>query len=106
MADPVEVVKIEGRIDANNAPAMEAAINAPLDKGAKKIVVDLSGVEYMSSAGLRVLLASLKKVRSSGGEMRLAGMQPFVKEVFDMTGFSRLFTVSPTSEDAIKSLSS
>ncbi|MBP1928858.1 anti-anti-sigma factor [Methanolinea mesophila] len=106
MADQVEVVKVEGRIDASSAPGMEAAINAPLERGVKKIVVDLSGVEYMSSAGLRVLLASLKKVRSLGGEMRLAGMQPFVKEVFDMTGFSRLFSVSATVEEAVKSLSS
>jgi anti-sigma B factor antagonist len=105
MADEVEVVKVEGRIDANSAPGMEALINAPLERGVKKIVVDLSGVEYMSSAGLRVLLASLKKTRAMGGEMRLAGMQPFVKEVFDMTGFSRLFTVSPTAEEAVKSLS-
>jgi anti-sigma B factor antagonist len=106
MADQIEVVKVKGRIDANSAPGMEAIINAPLERGVKKIVVDLSGVEYMSSAGLRVLLASLKKVRSIGGELRLAGMQPFVREVFDMTGFSRLFSVSPTAEEAVKSFSS
>ena len=76
-----------GRVDTITAPELEAAI--VLD-GVEELLFDLSQVDYVSSAGLRVLLAAQKKMASKS--MKIAGTRPAVKEVFDITGFSDIFT--------------
>ena len=76
-----------GRVDTITSPELEAAVQ--LD-GVEELVFDLSQVDYVSSAGLRVLLASQKKM--AGKKMLITGARPAVKEVFDITGFSDIFT--------------
>ena len=76
-----------GRVDTITSPELEAAV--VLD-GVEELVFDLSQVDYISSAGLRVLLASQKKM--AGKAMKITGARPAVKEVFDITGFSDIFT--------------
>jgi len=76
-----------GRIDTITSPELEAAV---LLEGVEELVFDLSQVDYISSAGLRVLLASQKKM--AGKKMTITGARPAVKEVFDITGFSDIFT--------------
>ena len=78
---------IEGRIDTITAPELEAAV---VTDGIDELVFDLAQVDYISSAGLRVLLASQK--RMAGKTMKIANAKPAVKEVFDITGFSDIFT--------------
>ena len=77
-----------GRLDHITAPALETEL--VLD-GIDELVVDFSGVDYLSSAGLRVLLAAQK--RMVGKKMVIAHARPMVKEVFDITGFSDIFTL-------------
>jgi len=76
---------VVGRVDTTTAPELSAALK--LD-GIKDFTLDISGVSYMSSAGLRCLLMAQKAMMASGGQMRIAGVQPVVKEVLDITGFS------------------
>ena len=76
-----------GRVDTITAPELEAAI--ALD-GVEELVFDLAQVDYISSAGLRVLLSAQKKM--AGKSMTIANSKPAVKEVFDITGFSDIFT--------------
>ena len=76
-----------GRVDTITSPELEAAI--VLD-GVEELVFDLSQVDYISSAGLRVLLSAQKKMASRS--MKIANAKPAVKEVFDITGFSDIFT--------------
>jgi len=76
-----------GRVDTITSPELEAAIQL---EGVEELVFDLSQVDYISSAGLRVLLASQKKM--AGKSMKIVGTRPAVKEVFDITGFSDIFT--------------
>ena len=76
-----------GRVDTITAPELEAAI--VLD-GVEELVFDLAQVDYISSAGLRVLLSAQKKM--AGKSMKIANSKPAVKEVFDITGFSDIFT--------------
>lgn len=76
-----------GRVDTITSPELEAAVQ--LD-GVEELVFDLAEVDYISSAGLRVLLASQKKM--AGKSMKIANAKPAVKEVFDITGFSDIFT--------------
>lgn len=81
------VVAPVGRIDTITAPELEAALEFD---GIEELVFDLAEVKYISSAGLRVLLASQKKM--AGKSMVVANAAPTVKEVFDLTGFSDIFT--------------
>ena len=82
-------LKVEGRLDTITAPDLDKRINA-LD--AKEIVLDLENLEYISSAGLRVLLAAHKKyVRLNG--MKVTNVKPEVMEIFEMTGFADILTI-------------
>ena len=76
-----------GRVDTITSPELEAAV--VLD-GVEELVFDLAQVDYISSAGLRVLLSAQKKM--AGKSMKIANSKPAVKEVFDITGFSDIFT--------------
>lgn len=78
-----------GRLDTITAPELEAAISYD---GVEELVFDLSGLEYISSAGLRVLMAAQKRMMKQGS-MAIAGAKPMVREVFDITGFSDIFTL-------------
>jgi len=82
------VVTVEGRLDTVTAPQLESEL--ALD-GVTELVLDLSGLEYTSSAGLRVLLMA-QKTMNKQGRMVVRGVRPAVKEVFDLTGFSDIFT--------------
>jgi anti-sigma B factor antagonist len=99
--DDISILGISGRLDAKSSKTVESALNNLINGGRTKIVVDLASVEYISSVGLRVLLASLKKMRQTQGLMILSSMQPFVKDIFKMAGFDRLFTVCATPEEAL-----
>lgn len=78
----------QGRVDTLTAPELEAAI--VLD-GVEELVFDLSGVDYVSSAGLRVLLAAQKKM--AGRSMTIMHVSPAVRDVFEITGFADIFTL-------------
>ncbi len=83
------VLKPIGRIDTVTAPELAAAV--VLD-GVKELEFDLSEVDYISSAGLRIFLGSQQKMSSSGGKMVLSGVKPIVRDIFDIVGFSDAFT--------------
>lgn len=89
LADGKLVLKPIGRIDTVTAPELAAAI--VLD-GVKELEFDLSEVDYISSAGLRIFLGSQHKMSSTGGRMVLSGVKPIVKDIFDIVGFSDAFT--------------
>ena len=80
---------ITGRLDATTAPNLESAINE-LSADTKELVFDMSGVEYISSAGIRVLLGAYKKMSSNHGEMRVEKANEIVCEVFEMAGLSQM----------------
>ena len=88
-ADGKLVLKPIGRIDTVTAPELAAAV--VLDN-VKELEFDLSEVDYISSAGLRIFLGSQQKMSSTGGKMVLSGVRPIVKDLFDIVGFSDDFT--------------
>jgi anti-sigma B factor antagonist len=67
------------------------------------LVINLEHLEYISSSGLRVLLAGIKRVKKEQGDIRLACLQPYVQEVFDIAGFTQLFQIFDREEDAVSS---
>jgi anti-sigma B factor antagonist len=92
-----------GRLDAYAANEVERKLNEMIDTAHVLLVVNLEKLEYISSSGLRVLLAALKKTRKQQGDVRLACLQPYVKEVFDIAGFTQLFKMFDKEEDAVSS---
>ena len=83
---------IAGKLTVQTAPELEAAIDA-IPEEVCDLIIDLSEVDYVSSAGLRVLVAAQKKVTAAAGNMRLLSPNDEVFEVFEMTGLSDIFTV-------------
>lgn len=84
-------VKLEGRLDTTTSPELESELGKSLD-GIKELTFDFTDLEYLSSAGLRVLL-NTQKTMNQQGEMKLTGVNDTVKEIFEVTGFSDILTV-------------
>ena len=82
-------LEISGRLDTTTAPNLESVINE-LSDDTKELIFDMSGVEYISSAGIRVLLGSHKKMNLNQGTMRIEKANDIVREVFEMTGLSQM----------------
>lgn len=85
------VIALEGRLDTTSAPQLDEAVKASIE-GVELLVMDFAALEYISSAGLRVLL-STQKVMNKQGKMVIRNANDVVKEVFDMTGFSDILTL-------------
>ena len=83
---------IEGRLDTNTAPQLEEFMETLYSKQAKDITVDMSPCDFVSSAGLRVIVAMQKHAASVQGKLVFAGVQDDVMEVFEMTGFNQILT--------------
>lgn len=84
-------MKLEGRLDTTTAPQLDKEI-AALDSSAEKLVLDMEGLEYVSSAGLRVILTAHKKMSAAGG-LKLVKVCSVVMEVFDITGFADILDI-------------
>lgn len=98
------VLIIEGRIDSGTSAILEKKLIAMIETdGVKDIAMDFSSMDYISSAGLRVLLMAAKKAGKLGGKVVLAGLSANVKEVFDISGFSNIFSIYASQDEAIKS---
>ena len=86
--DDVSVVSVAGTVDAVTAPRLAEALQAEVAAGRPRLVVDLSGVDYVSSAGLRVILAGVKAARSGGGGLAVAAVRAPVRQVFELAGLT------------------
>ena len=95
------VLEIKGRIDAVTSPKLEEECTNWIDRGEKNLVMDLGGVEYISSAGLRTILMLARKLNGSGGGIRFCGLRGMVQEVFSISGFNSLFPVFPSVTEAL-----
>jgi len=86
----VTVVAVAGTVDAVTAPRLAEALQAEVDAGRHRLVADLAAASYVSSAGLRAFLATVKQARAAGGDLCLAAVQPSVHQVFDLAGFTAI----------------
>jgi len=86
------IMYVDGKLNANTSKDLETALLAFLDKN-NEIILDFAKVDYISSAGLRVLLLAQKKVKANGGQMTLRGVCDIVMDVLEMTGFTDILTI-------------
>lgn len=102
----VTVVRIVHDLDAATSAEATAYLGAEIDAGSTNLVMDLSGVTYLSSAGLRVILGAMRNARSRGGDVRLAGAEGNIRRVVDLAGLAEFIKTFPTAEEALASYSS
>ena len=98
----VSVVHFEGNLDTNTAPEAQDSLDRLGAEGVKKIIVNFQDLDYISSAGLSVLLATAKKMSASGGNLRICGLNETVNEVFEISGFSMILSVFGTEAEALE----
>jgi anti-sigma B factor antagonist len=97
----VTVVAPNGRLDVAGAPALKEAIGNAVKDGSPRLVIDMEGVSFVDSTGLGSVIAALKLVRGSKGDLRLAAPNQQVRVVLELTTLDRVFAYYPTVEDAL-----
>jgi anti-sigma B factor antagonist len=97
----VQVLDLNGELDAHTASELEAAIQKCRDEKSFRIVVNGANLQYISSAGLGVFMAYIEELREHGGDIKIAALQPKVFNVFDLLGFPMLFDIVDTEAEAI-----
>jgi len=96
----IHIVAITGSLDSTTSPEAQKSLDAVL-AGAKKVALDFSELDYISSAGLRILLGAAKQLRASGGKLGMFGLNQSVKEVFEISGFASILPIYPSEAEAL-----
>ena len=100
-AEDVTIVAFQGNLDSNTSPQAQQALDAVLAGGAKKVAIDFTALDYISSAGLRILLGAAKKLQGAGSGLRLFGLNETVREVFEISGFATILQVKGSEAEAV-----
>jgi anti-sigma B factor antagonist len=101
--DGATILQLCGRLDGTTSPGVDDRLSAMSAKTAV-LVLDLAELSYVSSAGLRVLLKAAKQAQAAKQKLLLAGLQPVVRQIFDISGFTSIFTLFPSRDDALNSV--
>jgi len=103
--EAIAVIGVTGSVDGATAPGLAAAFREEIGAGFIRIVGDFAGVDYTSSAGLRALLETVKETRQRGGDLRLAAVQPDVRRVLELAGFTGILKLFGAVDEAVASFS-
>jgi anti-anti-sigma factor len=95
------VVQIKGELDTGSSPEAHKQLDRMREQGAKKILLDMAELDFISSAGLRVLLATAQELKQNGGDLRVCSLNESVKEVFNISGFRTLLMVLENETEAL-----
>ena len=98
----VTCIALVGRLDELATSGAEHIFTETLESGAEKVLLDLEGVEYVSSSGLRVLLLLSRSMEKTEGALKLCSLSPFVAEVFEISNFTRLFEIHSSHSEAMR----
>lgn len=96
------VLGLEGYLDAHTAPEFERAVQAQIDAGRVRLIVDGTELRYISSAGLGVFMSFIEEVREKGGDIKICGLVPKVRQVFDILGFHAIYDMLDTRDAAVR----
>ncbi len=98
--DDYKVIGFSGNLDTATSPEVEKTINECIENGDLKFIFNFENTKYMSSSGLRVLLATAKKLKNKG-ELKITNLNSVIEEVFDISGFSSILNVYKTQDEAL-----
>ena len=100
--EAISIFKLNGRLDSNTSQGFEKKIFDAISDGSKNMIVDFKDLDYISSAGLRVILKATKALNREEGKIMLCSMQGYVKEVFEIAGFDSFLAIVGTMDEALK----
>lgn len=98
---PVSVMKVNGRVDSETAPEFEKALINLIEENCSKIVLNMQGVDFLSSAGLRAMVKALKGAQRGGGDVRLVSVSEPIKGILLTVGLNQMFKMYSTNEEAL-----
>ena len=98
----IKIFKLNGRLDSNTSQGFEKRLFEAISDGSKHMVIDFNDLDYISSAGLRVILKTTKALKRDDGRIMLCSMQDYVKEVFEIAGFDSFLPIVATLDDALQ----
>lgn len=103
--DGIQYVTLAGRLDSATSNGLEKSLQTLFESPGSRTLIDLLALDYVSSAGLRVVLMAAKRAKQSKGRLVLSGLQPHVKEVFEISGFLKILDVADSRAQAEAKLS-
>lgn len=101
---PIVILSLVGRLDANTSKDLEGKLLSLLATNNRLLIIDLGQLDYISSAGLRILLMVAKKLKTLDGSLALASLKDHIKEIFEIAGFLSIFQVFSGKEDAMEDM--
>ncbi len=101
MVDDICEVRPKGRLDSASGPAFEKDLLGRIESGRLRVLLDFGELQYISSAGLRIVLLAAKKMNSAGGKLALCSLNPQIAEVFEISGFSNILDIHPSRDAAL-----
>ena len=99
--DGVVIITLPRRLDSENAPAIETELKEIVEQHPDSVLFDLSKTGYIASAGLRVLLSTTRSIMKAGGAVALSSLTPQVRQVFEIAGFTKIFTICNSRDEAL-----
>ncbi len=99
----VDILDFSGNLDTNNSAAAEKDVNQLIEGGSNRILFNFKNLNFIASSGLRILLATAKKLKSSGGTMYVCSLNETVQEVFDISGFASILNLAAEEDEALSS---
>jgi anti-sigma B factor antagonist len=100
--DDIVIFSLSGRLDSNTSPDFEKRLSGVIRQGTRCLVVDFGALDYISSAGLRVILKATKDIKRAEGRFVLCAMKDYVREVFEIAGFDTFLPIFTSLEDALQ----
>ncbi len=97
----VKIIGLRGRLDAETSPCVGKRLMNLLDQGERRLVFDFSDLTYISSSGLRLLIEVARNLQKANGKLALAALSDHIREIFNIAGFTSLFSIYPTCDEAI-----
>ncbi len=104
MSEEIQILRPNGRLDSASSPALEQQAFDCIDAGARLLLIDFVGLDYISSAGLRAALSVAKRMSAAGGRLALCSLSPQVAEVFEISGVDAIIEIHPSAESATERL--
>ncbi len=100
MSEEIQILRPQGRLDSASSPVLEREAFDCIDGGARRLLIDFVGLDYISSAGLRAALAVAKRMSAAGGRLVLCSLSPQVAEVFEISGVDSIIEIHASAESA------
>ncbi len=100
--DGVTILAIEGRLDPEETQQMEKKVLEVVDSDDKRLLFDFSELEYINSSGLRILVMAYQRMKQNKGHVAICNIRDYILEVFEISGYDRIFSIFPNKEEALK----